>query len=66
MLSEAIIERRLTALEQAVRNLEQRLTSSPITANWLDKVIGSVSDDAAFLEALEFGRIYRRTDIETN
>ncbi|HBE47848.1 MAG TPA: transferase hexapeptide repeat containing protein, partial [Cyanobacteria bacterium UBA11369] len=30
--------------------------------NWLDKLIGSISDESAFLEALEYGRAFRQAD----
>ena len=30
--------------------------------NWLYKLIGSISDDSAFLEALEYGRTFRQSD----
>ncbi|MEO0886429.1 MAG: hypothetical protein AAFY54_10895 [Cyanobacteria bacterium J06648_10] len=31
-------------------------------SNWLDNLIGSISDASAFLEALEYGRIFRQSD----
>ncbi|MEL7356443.1 MAG: hypothetical protein AAFN40_07755 [Cyanobacteria bacterium J06560_6] len=31
-------------------------------SNWLDNLIGSISDESAFLEALESGRIFRQSD----
>jgi hypothetical protein len=62
MLDEAVVERRLATLEGAVRDLQRRLARAPAPADWLDKVIGSVSDEAAFNEALEFGRAIRNAD----
>ena len=61
MLNEAVLEQRLTALEQAVHDLQQQLASRVVSDDWLEKVTGSITDEAAFLEALEFGRVYRRT-----
>jgi hypothetical protein len=62
MLNEAILEKRLVTLEQTVSDLQRKLESKPATENWLDKLIGSVSDEAAFLEALEYGRTFRQAD----
>jgi hypothetical protein len=59
MLDEAILERRLEALERAVTDLQRRLIGAPPPGNWLEKVAGSISDGSAFLEALEFGRAFR-------
>jgi len=59
MLDETVLERRLATLEGAVRDL-QRFAAAP--ADWLDKVIGSISDEGAFDEALEFGRAIRNAD----
>jgi hypothetical protein len=62
MLDETILEKRLVTLEQTVSDLQHKLESKPTSENWLDKLIGSISDEAAFLEALEYGRISRQTD----
>ncbi len=62
MLDETTLERRLTTLEQAVFNLQNKLDSKPSSDNWLEKLIGSISDDAAFLEAIEYGRAFRQSD----
>ena len=57
------LEQRLKALEQAVAELQQRLPASSSPSSWLDKVVGSVTDDEAFLEALALGRAYRHADL---
>jgi hypothetical protein len=62
MLDETILEKRLVTLEQTVSDLQHKLESKPTSENWLDKLIGSISDEAAFLKALEYGRISRQTD----
>jgi hypothetical protein len=36
--------------------------SQPSSDNWLDRLIGSISDNSAFLEALEYGRTFRQSD----
>jgi hypothetical protein len=61
MLDETVLERRLVTLEQAVTDLQDRVESKPAT-NWLDKLIGSISDEEAFLEALEYGRAFRQAE----
>lgn len=62
MLDEAILERRLATLEQEVADLKRKSQSNSISGNWLDKLIGSISDESAFMEALEYGRAFRQAD----
>jgi hypothetical protein len=62
MLNETILEQRLVTLEQTVSDLQDKLESKPADENWLDRLIGSISDEAAFLEALEHGRVSRQAD----
>ena len=53
MLDTATLEQRLITLEQVVFDLQHKFESKPSSDNWLDKLIGSISDDSAFLEALD-------------
>jgi hypothetical protein len=62
MLDEATLERRLAILEQEVAALKRKSGGDVSSSNWLDKLIGSISDDSAFLEALEYGRSFRQAD----
>jgi hypothetical protein len=62
MLDETTLEQRLMTLEQAVSDLQQKVDSKPSPENWLQQLIGSISDEAAFLEALEYGRAFRQAD----
>jgi hypothetical protein len=62
MLDEATLERRLTALEQAVAEVRLGLAGSTPAENWLETVTGSISDEPAFLAALAFGRAIRQAD----
>lgn len=62
MLNDAVLKQRLAAVEQAVADIQRRLAPTPAHLNWLDKVTGSISDEEAFLEALELGRTYRNAD----
>jgi hypothetical protein len=61
MLDEATLERRLATLEQEVAELKHK-AGDDASSNWLNKLIGSVSDESAFLEALEYGRSFRQAD----
>ncbi|MGV0026374.1 hypothetical protein [Phormidesmis priestleyi] len=65
MLNETILEKRLVTLEQAVSDLQRKLESKPNSENWLEKLTGSISDESAFLEALEYGRAFRQADKPT-
>lgn len=62
MLDETTIEQRLATLEDMVADLKNRIDSVPASSNWLERVIGSVSDEPAFIEALEYGRSLRYAD----
>jgi hypothetical protein len=62
MSKEEEFERRLAAVEQAVADLQRRLAKVPDPDNWLDRVIGSISDVEAFDEALKYGREFRYSD----
>ncbi|WP_409883143.1 transferase hexapeptide repeat containing protein [Nostoc sp. ChiSLP03a] len=65
MLDEANLEQRLATLEQTVADIKHRVIDAPTYSNWLEKVIGSISDEPAFLQALEYGRSLRHADIFT-
>jgi hypothetical protein len=62
MSETAILEQRLEVVEGAVADLQRRLGDGRRNGNWLEKIAGSISDDAAFLEALELGRAFRQAD----
>jgi hypothetical protein len=62
MLSEITIERRLTTLEQTVSDLQRKVDGKPVTESWLQKLAGSISDEAVFGEALEYGQAFRQSD----
>lgn len=65
MLDEATLERRLATLEQEVADLKHKSEHNS-ASTWLDTLIGSVSDESAFLEALEYGRSFRQADKPTD
>lgn len=62
MIDEVSLDRRLATLERVVADLQLRLAAAPASSNWLDKVTGSISDEPAFLEALEYGKALRMAD----
>lgn len=62
MLNEADIEHRLATLEREVAALKKKNNTDSTSDNWLNKLIGSISDEDAFLEALEYGRLFRQSD----
>ncbi len=68
MLDEIVLERRLVTLEQTVCDLQKKVGGKSIGEDWLEKLTGSISDEAVFLEALEYGRTFRQSDqpIDTN
>jgi hypothetical protein len=61
MLDETILENRLSSLEKTVSALQSQVKGKS-SENWLEKLIGSVSDEEAFIEALEYGRAFRQAD----
>ncbi len=66
MLDQATLEQRLVDLEQTVAELKRKSEADPSPNNWLQSLTGSISDDAAFLEALEYGRAFRQSDKPTD
>jgi len=62
MSAQPTIEQRLTALEQAVAQIQRHLGILPAGESWLDRIGGSCKDEEAFLEAMEYGRAYRQAD----
>ena len=64
-MSEATLERRLTALEDAVRELQEVINARKPAADWLERVAGSMKDEPAFDEVLAHGRAIRQADRPT-
>jgi hypothetical protein len=61
-MSEVTLEQRLTVLEQAVRELQQAMIVRKPASNWLERVTGSMKDEAAFDQVLAHGRAIRQAD----
>lgn len=66
MLDEATLEQRLATLEHTVADLQRQIVGTSTSSNWLEKVTGSISDQQAFLEALEYGKSLRAADRPTD
>jgi hypothetical protein len=62
MPEEATLEQRLAAVESAVRELQRLLGPRAPSANWLERITGSMKDEPAFTEVLEYGRAIRQGD----
>jgi hypothetical protein len=56
------LEQRMTALEEAVRELQRAMTGRTPAPDWLDRMIGSMKDQPAFDEVLAHGREIRQAD----
>jgi hypothetical protein len=73
MPTDVTLEIRLSQVEQELEQIKQQLEAFPHgkintgkinTKNaWLAQVIGSVTNDAAFLEAMEYGRAFRQSEM---
>ncbi|MBI1829891.1 MAG: hypothetical protein HYR84_00405 [Planctomycetes bacterium] len=61
-MPEATLEQRVTAVEVAVRELQEAMTKRNPCADWLDRVIGTMKDEPAFDEVLAHGRAIRDAD----
>jgi hypothetical protein len=61
-MPESTLEQRITAVEIAVRELREAMPIRKSTADWLDRVIGSMKDEPAFDEVLAHGRAIREAD----
>jgi hypothetical protein len=61
-MSEATLEQRMAALEQAVRALQEEMRTRRPAPDWLERVIGSMKDKPAFDEVLAHGRAIREAD----
>jgi hypothetical protein len=64
-MAQATLEQRMTAIEEAVRELREAMNGRKPTPDWLDRVIGSMKDEPAFDEVLAHGRAIRQADRPT-
>jgi len=66
MSEKSTIEQRLIILEEAVNNIQNQINLPVKSDNWLDNVIGSISDEETFVKALEYGQKFRQETISLN
>ncbi len=62
-MPEATLEQRMTALEEAIRELQEAMKARYTAPDWLERVIGSMKDESAFDEVLAYGRAIRQADV---
>ena len=62
MLNETNLEKRLIDIEQAIADIQTKINEQPLSNNWLEKITGSISDESAFLEVLEYGKKWRKSE----
>jgi hypothetical protein len=61
-MPEATLDQRMTAMEAAVRELQDLMKARGPAPDWLDRVIGSQKDEPAFDDVLAYGRAIRQAD----
>ena len=61
-MPEATLDQRMTAMEAAVRELQELVKARKPAPDWLDRVIGSMKDESAFDDVLAYGRAIRQAD----
>ncbi len=61
-MQKATLDHRMTAIEEAVRELQEVIKARNPAPNWLDRVIGSQKDEPAFDDVLAYGRAIRQAD----
>ena len=61
-MSDALIERRLAAVELAVCELQRLIGARTPAPNWLERLTGSMKNEPAFPEVLRFGQAIRQSD----
>jgi [ribosomal protein S5]-alanine N-acetyltransferase len=49
-------------IKEEVVDLKQKIVNQPTENNWMDKLVGSISDEDAFVEALDYGCSVRQSD----
>jgi hypothetical protein len=62
-MAESTLEQRMTAVETAVRELQEAMKARKPAADWLSRVIGSMKDEPAFEKVLAHGRAIRQADL---
>jgi hypothetical protein len=66
MPSDTLIEQRLSAVENAVAEIRQRLDVEPPTLSWVERFTGAFKDEPAFADVIAYGRELRSADRPQN
>jgi hypothetical protein len=53
------LEKRLTALEAAVADIQRKLAMNATAPNWIEQISGIVKDKEVFEQAMAYGRAWR-------
>ncbi len=59
MPSDTLVEQRLSAVEDAVAEIQRRLANRTPAPNWVERFTGSFKDEPAFAEVVAYGRAFR-------
>ena len=64
MTTDTILEQRLTVVEAAVAEIQQKLASQSHTptSDWVEHFDGAFKDEPAFAEVVAYGRAMREAD----
>ena len=62
-MAKATLDQRMTAMEEAVRELQELMKVRSPAPDWLERVIGSMKDEPAFNDVLAYGRAIRQADV---
>ena len=62
MATSSLVEERLSAVEDAIRELRCLVSRRTPAPNWIERLTGSMKDEPAFDEVLEYGRALREAD----
>jgi hypothetical protein len=66
MITNQTIEQRVTHLEAELERISRLVSIEPTPPqtttepNWIDRLAGSITNEALFLEALEYGKQHRQ------
>jgi hypothetical protein len=62
MAGDSPLEKRLSALEETVADLQRRLAGVEGPKHWVNKIAGSLRDEPEFGKVIEYGREFRLAD----
>jgi hypothetical protein len=62
-MAKATLDQRMTAMEEAVSELQELMKARRPAPDWLERVIGSMKDEPAFNDVLAYGRAIRQADV---